>query len=120
MALSGFTARTWPWEMSFLEDLLSWVGALVWANKVGTVTFLDLAMDFEAHSKRPLPAAPQAEFRETALPLQERLGLGVLAREPGNVLGRIVADTRCRLIAKALDDSAVIQLSLPLGHLPSP
>ena len=29
-------------------------------------------MDFEAHSKRALPAAPRAELRGTALPLQER------------------------------------------------
>ena len=44
----------------------------MWAGEVGTVSFLELAMDFEAHAQRALPAAPQAAFPGTALPLQER------------------------------------------------
>ena len=40
----------WPWEMQFLTDLLAWLGALMWADEVGTVSFLELAMDFEAHA----------------------------------------------------------------------
>ena len=52
--------------MPFRTDLLCWLGALMWADEVGTVTFLELAMDFEAHSRRALLAAPQAEFPGTA------------------------------------------------------
>ena len=62
LALSGVTAKAWPWEISSLGDLLSWLGAMMWEDEVDTLTFLELAMDFEAHSKRSLPAAPQAEF----------------------------------------------------------
>ena len=59
------TAKTWPWELPFLADLLSW-------TQPGTVTFIQLALDFEETSQRTLPTAPQAKYRGTALPLQER------------------------------------------------
>ena len=58
--------------MPFLTDLLAWLGALMSADDVCTVSFLELAMDFEAHARRALPAAPQAAFRGTARPLQGR------------------------------------------------
>ena len=78
---------TWPWETQFLADLLKWLAALVWADEVGTVSFLELAMDFEAHAKQALPAAPQAAFRWTALPLQERARVLRLAL---STLGKLV------------------------------
>ena len=71
LTLEGVTDNTWPWELPFLADLLSWLGALMWADEVGTTTFRELAMDFEAHARRALPAAPQAAFGGTMLPLQE-------------------------------------------------
>ena len=62
------TVGAWPWEMQFLKDLLCWLGALVWAEEVGTVSFLELAMDFEAHARWALLAAPQAAYRGRSLP----------------------------------------------------
>ena len=44
----------------------------MWADEPGTVTFIELALDFEETSQRTLPTAPQAKYRGTALPLQER------------------------------------------------
>ena len=72
LELSGISSSTWPWELLFLSELLSWLGELVWTDEVGTVTYLELAMDFEAHAGRALPSAPQAQFRGLSLPLQER------------------------------------------------
>ena len=87
LTLEGVTEKAWPWETQFLTDLLKWLAALVWADQVGTVSFLELAMDFEAHAKRALPAAPQAAFRGMALPLQERAQ--VLRLVP-STLGKLV------------------------------
>ena len=72
LTLAKPTATTWPWELPFLADLLSWTRQLVWADEPGTVTFIELALDFEESSQRTLPTAPQAKYRGTALPLQER------------------------------------------------
>ena len=80
LTLAKPTARTWPWELPFLADLLSWTRLLVWADEPSTVTFIELALDFEESSQRTLPTAPQAKYRGTALPLQERarvLGLAL-------------------------------------------
>ena len=38
LELSGISPSTWPWEMPFLSELLAWLGELVWADKVGTLT----------------------------------------------------------------------------------
>ena len=72
LTLAKPTAKTWPWELPFLADLLSWTRQLVWADGLGTVTFIELALDFEETSQRTLPTAPQAKYRGRALPLQER------------------------------------------------
>ena len=69
LTLAKPTARRWPWELPFLADLLSWTRQLVWADEPGTVTFIELALDFEETSQRTLPTAPQAKYRGTALPL---------------------------------------------------
>ena len=45
---------------------------LVWADEPSTITFIELALDFEETSQRTLPTTPQAKYRGTALPLQER------------------------------------------------
>ena len=72
LTLAKPTAKTWPWELPFLVDLLSWARQLVWADEPGTVTFIELALHFEETSQRTLPTAPQAKYRGTTLPLQER------------------------------------------------
>ena len=70
--------------MPFLTELLSWLGELVWSDEVGTVTYLELAMDFEAHAGRALPSAPQARFKGLSVPLQER-GRGLRGCHPANL-----------------------------------
>ena len=72
VSLHNPTKRTWPWEVSFIMDLLRWLRALQWADETGTVTFIELPLDFEEFTERTLPAAPQAKFRGHTLPLQER------------------------------------------------
>ena len=62
----------WQWEMPFLADILRWLRALTWSQEPGTVTFLELALDFEEFAQRTLPHAPQAKFKGTTLSLQER------------------------------------------------
>ena len=66
------TARTWPWEKPVLADLLAWLRALQWTDDTNTVSFIELALDFEESAARTLPAAPQAKFQGHTLPLQER------------------------------------------------
>ena len=66
------TTRTWPWEVSFNTDLLRWLRALQWIDEPSTVTFIELALDFEEFAERTLPAGPHAKFRGHTLPLQER------------------------------------------------
>ena len=51
--------KLWPWEMAFVTDLLQWLHALQWINEPNTITFLELALDFEEFSERTLPQAPQ-------------------------------------------------------------
>ena len=62
----------WQWEMPFLADLLRWLRELHWTPEPGTITFLELALDFEEFAQRTLPHAPQAKFKGTTLSLQER------------------------------------------------
>ena len=80
---------------------MPWTRQLVWADEPGTVTFIELALDFEETSQHTLPTAPQAKYRGTALPLQERarvlrLALCTMqklvtrgALHPGKVIARV-------------------------------
>ena len=79
----------WQWEMPFLADLLRWLRALTWTQEPGTLTFLELALDFEEFAQRTLPHAPQAKFKGSTLSLQER----------GRVL-RLAITSAQRLVAK--------------------
>ena len=77
VAHGALTLRTpkgheWKWEKSFLADLLGWLRALTWPEEPGTVTFLELAIDFEEFAQRTLPHAPQAKYAGHTLSLQER------------------------------------------------
>ena len=78
------------------------------ADEVDTVSFLELAMDFEAHAKRALPAAPQPAFRGPALPLQERARVLQLALA---TLGKLVTSD-CLHPARVVTRCASL---IPLG-----
>ena len=56
----------------FWADLLRWLRELHWTPELGTVTFPELALDFEEFAERTLPHAPQAKFKGTTPSLQER------------------------------------------------
>ena len=53
--------EAWTWEMSSKEDLVRWLGPLQWTAQ-GQVTFVELALDFEAASQQTLPAAPASKL----------------------------------------------------------
>ena len=61
-----------PWEATFLHALLRWAGALLWLPGQGQVTYVELALDFEEHAGRALPAAPGHKLVGRVLPLRER------------------------------------------------
>ena len=46
-----------------MTDLLRWLRALQWIDEPNTVTFLELALDFEEFSEHTLPQAPQVRFK---------------------------------------------------------
>ena len=65
---------SWPWDTDFRDALTGWLRGLTWHDnkEEGTVTFLELALDFEAYAGRGIPPSPQAIFKGATLPLQER------------------------------------------------
>ena len=71
-SLHNPTNCTFPWEVSCITDLLRRLRALQWTDDTGTVTFVELAPNFEEFAERTLPSAPQAKFRGHTLPLRER------------------------------------------------
>ena len=56
----------------FLYALLRWAGALLWLPGQGQVTYVELALDFEEHAGRALPAAPGHKLAGRVLPLGQR------------------------------------------------
>ena len=71
-AISTLSPQIWGWELSFRDALLIWLRALRWQAAQGCVTFLELALDFEAYTKRTLPSTPNSRLVGQKLPLQER------------------------------------------------
>ena len=59
-----------------MTDSLRWLRALHWPDEPGTVTYLELRMDW---TECTLPPAPQAKFAGHTLPLQERAPVLCLA-----------------------------------------
>ena len=55
-----------------MAALLRWAGALLWIPGQGQVTYRELALDFEEHAGRTLPAAPGHKLAGRVLPLRER------------------------------------------------
>ena len=49
------------WPDRFRFNLIRWLNELQWIDAPGQVTFLELALDFEAFSRRPIPPAAEAE-----------------------------------------------------------
>ena len=62
----------WPWEATFLHALLWSAGALLWLPGQGQVKYVELALDFEEHAARALPAAPGHKLAGRVLPPRER------------------------------------------------
>ena len=59
--------------------MVAWLQDLEWLAADDTlpqghrhVSFMELALDFESHARRPLPPTPQSRFAGTELALQEK------------------------------------------------
>ena len=82
----------WKWEFGFEEDLICWLRVLQWKPAgEGQVTFVELALDFEAHTGRALPATPFAVLKAEVISLHERarvlrVALSVLQKVQGSLL----------------------------------
>ena len=80
VAHGALTLRTpkgheWKREKSFLADLLSWLRALTCPEEQGTVTFLELAIDFEEFAQRTHgPCASGEVYRKYLVPPRKREG----------------------------------------------
>ena len=62
----------WLWERGFEEALVHWASALQCVPGSGQVTYAELALDFESHSNRALPARPGHRHAPQVLSLWER------------------------------------------------
>ena len=49
----------WRWPEPFRLNLLRWLNSLQWIPGPGEVTFLELAMDYEAWTGSCIPGGPQ-------------------------------------------------------------
>mmetsp|Transcript_22967 Transcript_22967/g.41367 ORF Transcript_22967/g.41367 Transcript_22967/m.41367 type:complete len:332 (-) Transcript_22967:213-1208(-) len=97
------TPSQWKWSERFRLNLISWLNELQWIDAPGQVTFLELVMDFEAFSRKPIPPAPEARYEKTGtLPLAERgrvLRMSIAALQPLMMEGEAVpakAVKKCR------------------------
>ena len=72
LALRAGPPPGWPWEASFAMALLQWASRLRWLPGQGHVTYVELALDFEAHAARALPAPSDHRLRGVTLPLRTR------------------------------------------------
>ena len=72
IAVRNMSPSEWGWERAFLVDLLLWLAQLHWVPPGEVqVTFIELALDFEATAGRALPPTPQSSLQGVALSLQE-------------------------------------------------
>ena len=73
IAVRNMTLSKWAWERAFLVDLLLRLAQLHWMPPgAGQVTFIKLALDFEATAGRALPPTLQSSLQGVALSLHER------------------------------------------------
>ena len=63
LALRAGPPPGWPWEASFAMALLQWASRLRWLPRQGHVTYVEPALDFEAHAERALPAPSDHRLR---------------------------------------------------------
>ena len=102
--------RKWPDRFRF--NLFRWLSELQWIDAPGQVMFLELALDFEAFSRRPISPAPEAKYERTGvLPLAERGRVLIMALAALQVL----ATTREVVPAKAVKKCKSL---VPLGGPP--
>ena len=78
----------------FVNDLLRWFRALSWSPELGEVSWVELALDYEAFTARALPAAPCHRLHGTRLPLGERAQ--VLRKAAGLLEGHLAGGTLVR------------------------
>ena len=74
--------REWRWGPDLLPVVLSWLSELQWLDLPPAderhprahwqVSFMELAIDFEAYAGRQLPPAPQSRFQGGDMSLQEK------------------------------------------------
>ena len=72
LALRAGPPPGWPWEESFAMALPPWTSRLRWLSGQGQVTYVELALDFEAHAEQALPAPSDHRLRGVTLPLRTR------------------------------------------------
>ena len=73
LAVRNMALSEWGWEQAFLVDHLLWLAQLHWMPLgAGQVTFIELALDFEATAGQALPPTPQSLLQGVALSLHER------------------------------------------------
>ena len=78
----------WPWERGFAEALVRWASALQWVPGSGQVTYTELAVHFESHSNRALPATPGHRHARQVLSLRQRARV---LREAADLLQPLLA-----------------------------
>ena len=91
----GQLPRDWKWGLDFQPAVLRWLSELQWLPRDDSlpeahrqVSFLELAMDFESYTRRPLPPTPQTRFKGGEMSLQEkgrvlRLAVSLLGKAAG-------------------------------------
>ena len=108
LALRAGPPLGWPWGASFAMALLQWASRLRWLPGQGHVTYVEPALDFEAHTERALPAPSDHRLRGVALPL----------RTTGQVLKMALDALQPHLQARDLLQGKEVWMSeslLPLG-----
>ena len=78
----GAMPREWRWGPDLLPMVIRWTTELQWLTMPPTerrrpqahwqVSYMELALDFEAYAGRQLPPAPQSRFVGGEMPLQEK------------------------------------------------
>ena len=91
----GQLPRDWKWGPDFQPAVLRWLSELQWLPRDDSlpeahrqVSFLELALDFESYTGRPLPPTPQTRFKGGEMSLQEkgrvlRLAVSLLGKAAG-------------------------------------
>ena len=91
----GHLPRDWKRGPDFQPSILRWLSELQWLPRDDNlpeahrqVSFLELALDFESYTRRPLPPTPATRFKGREILLQEkgralRLAVSLLGKAAG-------------------------------------